>query len=139
MSERVKVSSCQRRLALAWFIGGGLVFLVVVVQTMAGHYGEKTKAAWSWLLPTIMPTLSLIVGAVVSQQPQSTATVDRLAYRISMGLSLCYLLLVLATLAVQPFTGTDPLDLMSTSNLWLGPVQGLLGIALGVFFGSRKT
>jgi len=120
-------------------MGGGLLFLVVVAQTMAGYYGDRAKSAWSWLLPTIMPTLSLIVGAVVTQKPESTATVDRLAYRISLGLSLCYLLLALATIAAQPFSGMGALDFMSTSNLWLGPLQGLLGISLGVFFGSRQS
>jgi hypothetical protein len=73
------------------------------------------------------------------QGPQAKATVDLFSLRISYVLSAVYLIFVFATLALQPFTNMTPLTLMNVSNLWLGPIQGLVGIALGAFFVSRQT
>lgn len=141
MNERISVPACQRRLATVWFLGGGVVFAILVVQTLTQHYGDQARDAWGWFLPTVMPILTLIVSATAVTKAESQATVDRAVFYISFGLSLFYLLLVIATIAYQIFTTLKPsdmIDLMKTSNLWLGPVQGLLGISLGVFFGKRE-
>jgi hypothetical protein len=141
MTEKIPVSVCQKSLATIWFVGSLLIFVVVLMQTLGGKYGDEIERAWSWFLPTVMPMLGLIVGAVTYEavRPQTTATVDRFVFRTSVWFSLFYLLLVLLTLILQPLTRMTPLKLMNISNLWLGPVQGLVGVALGVFFGSRQT
>jgi hypothetical protein len=51
---------------------------------------------------------------------------------------LAYEALVLLTLLIPPVAGTDPIALMHTSNLWLGPFQGVVASALGVLFVSTK-
>lgn len=56
---------------------------------------------------------------------------------MSWMLSVFYLLLVLATLLLQAVAGMVATEFMTTSNLWLTPVQGLVGATLGVFFVSR--
>jgi hypothetical protein len=66
------------------------------------------------------------------------STVRRSFFQIAFGFSAFYLLLILLTLAIQPFTQTGPLQLMRLSNLWLGPVQGLVASAIGVLFVSKK-
>lgn len=141
MNDRISVPACQRRLATVWFLGGGVVFAILVIQTLNQHYGDQARDAWGWFLPTVMPILTLIVSATAVTKAESQATVDRSVFYISFGLSLFYLLLVIGTIAYQIFTTLKPsemIDLMKTSNLWLGPVQGLLGISLGVFFGKRE-
>lgn len=141
MNDRISVPACQRRLATVWFLGGGVVFAILVIQTLNQHYGDQSRDAWGWFLPTVMPILTLIVSATAVTKAESQATVDRSVFYISFGLSLFYLLLVIGTIAYQIFTTLKPsemIDLMKTSNLWLGPVQGLLGISLGVFFGKRE-
>lgn len=141
MNDRISVPACQRRLATVWFLGGGVVFAILVIQTLTQHYGDQARDAWGWFLPTVMPILTLIVSATAVTKAESQATVDRSVFYISFGLSLFYLLLVIATIAYQIFTTLKPpemIGLMKTSNLWLGPVQGLLGISLGVFFGKRQ-
>jgi hypothetical protein len=141
MSERTDVTRGQRRLAMVWLTGAGILLLLMIVQTMFGRYGPQASRAWSWLLPTVLPTLSLIVGAVAyeARRQPASATVDRFAYRVALWLSVAYLALVLVTQLMQPVTGLSPLAMMDLSSLWLGPVQGLVGIALGVFFVSRET
>ena len=134
------VSQCQQRLAVVWFLGSALVLILMLGQTIGGKYGTQYPKAWSWFLPTVLPTLSLIVGALAHDaRRQTAATVNRFAYQMSLALSLFYLLLVVGTILLQPLAMMNPLELLSTSHLWLGPLQGLIGISLGVFFGSRRT
>jgi uncharacterized membrane protein len=124
-----------------WLGGAGIVFALLVVQSLVGRYGEDTQAAWAWYLPTVMPTLSLIIGVLASD---FRATPDpakpmpepsRGLLWMAMGLSVFYLLLVATTILVQPFLqAVSPIELMHRSNLWLGPLQGLTAGALAAFF-----
>ncbi len=61
---RIALSKAQRRLTIIWFIGSGFLFLLLMIQTLVGRYADKANEAWSWLLPTFMPTLSLMIGAL---------------------------------------------------------------------------
>jgi hypothetical protein len=128
---------CKRRLATVWFVLGGVIFLLLVIQTVMGYYGQRATDAWGWFLPNVMPTLSLIVGVLVLDQMGGgvkTRTADAFLYRLALGLSCAYLLLILLSILIQPFAPLPPLELMQQSNLWLGPLQGLVAGALGAFF-----
>ncbi len=142
MTRTAKLETCQTRLAALWLGGSAVLFTLVLIQSLAGKYGEQTGAAWSWLMPAIIPTLSLIVGAVAysASTAKHDVTVNRLAFRIAASLSLFYLLLLLATLLADPLIDwITALQLLELSKLWLGPVQGLVGLSLGAFFVSRET
>jgi hypothetical protein len=142
MSERLLVVECQRRLAILWLAGAGAAFLLVLAQTIGGKYGEESGKAWAWLVPTVVPTVSLIVGVIIAQgrQPETGITVSRMAYNLSWWLSVIYLSLVFLTPLLEPLTDTqNPLDFLAASAAWLGPVQGLVGIALGGFFVAREA
>lgn len=133
------MSQCKRRLATLWFVGAGLLFFVVFLQMVFGRYGDKAHEVWSWLLPTIMPTLSLAIGVLVIDalgKSASIAQIDNFLYRITFGLSTAYLLAVLLIFFLQPFTSVSPLQLMQQSNLWLGPFQGLVAAGMGAFFAT---
>ena len=126
-----------------WLGGAGLVFALLVVQSLVGRYGDDTQAAWAWYLPTVMPTLSLIIGVLASDfraapmEPAAKPQVEppRGLLWLAMGLSVFYLLLVATTILVQPFLqAVSPIELMHRSNLWLGPLQGLTAGALAAFF-----
>lgn len=138
VSGRLPLIRCQRRLAVLWLGGAALLVLLMVAQSVGNKYGGATSEAWNWLLPTIIPTLSLIVGAfaAAARRPQDDASVDAFSYQMSLWLSVFYLVLVAAVPLAQPLTGRPPLELMQMSRLWLGAVQGLVGIALGVYFVS---
>ena len=142
MSVRLNMTICKRQLAIAWFIGGGLIFFVLLIQTLLGHYGDKANEAWAWFLPSIVPTLSLIISGVVVSGPLGKdleiRTVDRFAFQLSFVFSICYLIAVSLTIFISPFLTLPPLELMKMSNLWLAPMQGLVSAALAVFFVSTK-
>lgn len=135
----MKVSwiKCRKRIATVWLIGAGGLFALLIGQTFFGKFGEHPEQAWEWFLPSIMPTLSLIIGVLISEQVthlNDKKQVGRFVYRLSIGLSIGYLLLLYATLLIQPFTNSGILELMNLSNLWLGPFQGLVSASLGVFY-----
>jgi hypothetical protein len=142
--NRISLAVAQPRLAVVWFSGGGFILLLVIIQSLMGKYEGKTDEAWSWLLPTLMPTLSLIIGVLAAgakRENPPEETVTRFIFNLSFWLSFTYLLLVALTILVSPFTAEnvkESLELMHRSNLWLGPLQGLVGAALGVFFVSKK-
>ena len=69
MSATVPMNAAKRRLAVVWFGGAGLLCLLVALQSVRGVYTGETEKAWAWLLPSIMPTLSLIIGVLVFPAP----------------------------------------------------------------------
>jgi hypothetical protein len=135
---KVSMTKSKKSLTMLWFLSAGILFLVFIFQTLLGRYGDKVNEAWGWLLPTIMPTLSLIIGVLVidaSGKGIKMKTADRFFYSLSFCLSALYLLSVALTIFIKPFVaGASPIDLMKQSNLWLGPFQGLVSASLGAFF-----
>ncbi len=129
--------TCKVRLATLWLVACGIAFLLLVLQTIFGKYDGQADAAWGWLLPSVMPTLSLIIGVlVVDSRGEGSArrNADRFMFRVAFGLSAAYLLVVLTIILAQPLTQLPALELMRQSNLYLGPLQGLVAAALGAFF-----
>ena len=128
-------------LAAIWLGGCALILLIVVLQSLLGKFGGQTQDAWGWLLPTIMPTLSMIIAVLgyTAMDPNRSESVVRKSFsRIATYLSTLYLVLILMTILVQPLTSVPPQELMNLSNLWLGPFQGLVASALGVLFVSKQ-
>lgn len=132
------------RLARIWLIGGGLVLIILVIQSLLHVYGNLTQEAWGWFLPTMMPTSGMIITVLTytALDPlASGSVVRRTFFPIALWLSIVYLVLVSLTILIQPFASRTPeeaVSLMRTSNLWLGPVQGLVASALGVLFVSKQ-
>jgi hypothetical protein len=134
----------KRRLAVLWFSGAGFIFILMLFQSIFGHYGTNINKAWGWFLPTVMPTLSLVIGVLAMDalgNGVKILTVDRFFFRLSFILSLTYLVVVSITIIMQPFSPLSTVELMTQSNLWLGPFQGLVSASLGVFFikGAKES
>src|SRR5689334_9363264 len=125
-SALIGLDVVRTRLAAIWLCGSAPILLIVVVQSLLGKYGDHTQDVWTWLLPTLMPQLSMILAALgyTGLDPKLSDTLVRKSfYSVAAYLSVGYLGLILLTILVQPITGAAPLDLMMRSNLWLGPIQ----------------
>ena len=134
---QVSMKKCKKRLASVWFAGAGLVFTILFFQTVFGHYESRASEAWGWAFPTVMPTLSLILGVLVSEAlsgARGAKKIDRFVFRLALSLSVVYLLSVLLTILLQPVSSRRPADILGLANMWLGPFQGLVTAALGAFF-----
>ena len=133
----IPMAICKRKLATLWFLGTGVLFFILLLQAIFGRYGERSSDAWSWFLPTIMPTLSLVIGVLVMDalgKGIRVVVVDAFLFRLTFGISAAYMTAVLLLFLLQPFTSVPPFELMNQSNLWLGPFQGLVAAAMGAFF-----
>lgn len=143
-SQMTPLDDVRARLARVWLCGAGGIFLVLVVQSLLHVYGDLTQEAWGWFLPTILPSLGMIVTVLTytALDPQLTGSVVRKNFvAIALWLSVLYLVTVSLTILIQPFASRNPeeaVGLMRTSNLWLGPMQGIVASALGVLFVSKE-
>jgi hypothetical protein len=134
---KIPMTKCKRILATLWFTASGILFFVLFLQTIFGRYGEKSLDAWRWFLPTIMPTLSLIIGVFVVDTRGKGVRITKInpfLFKLTLGISSAYLVTVLMLFLLQPFATISPLELMTQSNLWLGPFQGLVAASMGAFF-----
>jgi hypothetical protein len=142
---KISWTDSKKHLATLWFVGAGILFLVILLQSIFGSYENKISDAWQWFLPTILPTLSLMVSIFVLEilgKAAKIRKIDVFMYRLTFSLSLFYLVTVALTIFLAPFAaenaGTAPTELMKQSNLWLGPFQGLVSASLGAFFIGGK-
>ena len=110
---RIPLQQGRRSLAIIWLVCGGILFGYLVLQTVLNHFGDRTEEVWSWLLPTVLPSMSLIVAALFVSRHSERATVDRFAFRVAFAMSLAYLLVVILIVVVQP--PTQPLRLICLS------------------------
>ena len=137
---------CKKWLAGVWFSLAAILFLIMVTTTTVGAYQDQdiAEGVWSWFLPSVMPTISLMIAVLVADNQGNVTqprTADRFLFFLSLGLSAFYLLLLVLVIFLQPVTNTfvdAPLEGFKKSNLWLGPLQGLVAAALGAFFINRE-
>ena len=141
MSARIPVAQSQRRLLAVWGGMSSLAAVMVLVQTSPhGAYHSNAGDVWEWFLPTVVPTMSLIIGTVVAEArgPAASGTVDVFYYRLALWASLAYLALVVGLLLTYAQSPTPVADLKSTSRFVTG-LYSLVGLALGTFFVSKKS
>jgi hypothetical protein len=141
MSARISVVRSQRRLLGVWAGTSIVAAIMVLVQTSpGGAYHSSATDVWEWFLPTVVPTMSLMLGTVVAEArgPGTSGTVDVFYYRLALWTSLAYLALVLGLLLSYAQSPTPVADLKSTSRLVTG-LYTLVGVALGTFFVSKKS
>lgn len=137
---KISMFQCKRRLAIVWFVGAGILFLLLFALTMADVYRDRTREVWEWFLPSVAPTIALMVG--VSGFDATSRTDDRAAnrffFRLTMTLSVVYLLVIatsLVTSRLAPLAeGQTEIDRLQRSNLAIGPLQGVVAAAIGGFF-----
>ena len=138
---KLSMKVAQKRLATIWFVGAAMVFLVLLVKSL--HLGPAepyVTALWAWFLPTVSPALSLIVGVLVMEARRKKAqneVADTFLFRVCVGVSILYLLVVLAPVLLEPFTPPFTQKAMQVSQVWLSTLQGIATAVLGAFFVKR--
>lgn len=141
MSKRVPVVRCQQRLLILWSALTVLAVVVLLVQsTPNGVYYRQAAELWDWLLPIVVPTLSLMVGTIIAQAmaEDSTATASQFAYRLALIASSLYLLLVIGLLLLFAEAPDVVSELKKLSKL-IAALQAIVGLSLGAFFVSKKS
>jgi hypothetical protein len=139
----IRLDEVRWKLAKLWLIMSMGFALLLIGQSVMNKYAGKVTDVWSWALPTIIPTLSLILtvlGASSNETSKDDQTrIKKPFYRAAYWLSVVYLSLILGVILVEPFTPYDPLELLKLSNLWLGPIQGLVASSMATLFFTKKA
>lgn len=141
--KTVPLTFARKLITVLWFVGFALNFVLFLLQNWNGAYAGSNKDAWAWFLPTVIPSVSLIVGTIIYDSVKNTpgkTRVDRFPLWLTFSISLLYLLTLLATIGAAPnFNGGEkPLAFLQSSSVYLNPLQGLVGITLGAFFVARS-
>jgi hypothetical protein len=139
--DRVLLDTARWRLSILWFIWAFVIFAVVVLQSIFGRYGEQVQEAWSWFIPTVVPTLSLMIGVIgeaAMQNQKDVRSVKRNFFKLAFWISAGYLLILSLTILLQPFAPVGAIELYVRSNYWLAPMQGIVAGALGLLFTSQQ-
>jgi hypothetical protein len=133
--------TCQKWLAALWLGCGTLIFVVMIAQDSRQVYGAESERAWAWFKTTILPTASLIVGALAygsRNRRLARGNIDRLRFYVTLGVSAFYLVLAVAIVLLGGIVGLTPIEAIIDSNRWLPLLQGLVGLSLGGFFVARN-
>ena len=138
---RIPLEKARNDLVRIWLVGAGLAFGLLVIQSILGKYEGQLQEVWSWFVPTVVPTVSLmlgVLGAGALAEHEEERNVKQSFFGVSRSLSFFYLGLLAVTLVLQPFSDKPPVQLYTLSNYWLGPIQGLVVAALGILFTSQE-
>src|SRR3712207_4831062 len=134
MNTLVSLETVRGRLALIWFGGWAGGFVMLVGQSVGGVFGDPLEKTWAWAIPNIAPTLSLMISVFAAYAVIPSDEVDRMQvrttfFKLAFGLSIFYLINVVVVIVAAPFTSDTagagtlrPVDVLHTSNFWLGPL-----------------
>ena len=105
-SDLMKLEDARWRLAKVWLISAFILFGAIVVQSIFGKYADHVQDAWSWFIPSIVPTLSLMIG-VLGEGAMKTQSDDRVVrtnfFKLAHWLSTAYLITLAVTIFLAPF------------------------------------
>lgn len=129
----IAMTRARKRLAVLWFVASALVFLLVIAASI-NRDPATLVTLWSWFLPSITPTLSLIIGVLISEHVGRSVIDTRVADPFLLGLSTCLSVAYLALVAASLVFHLIGVLTLESSQLYLAPVQGLAATALSAFF-----
>jgi hypothetical protein len=135
------LESARWRLAIIWFPASGVIAILLIGQSLGGVYGDELQRVWGWALPNFLPTLALMVSVFAADalRPYEDSVFVRGTFcMLAIGLTVFYLAVFSLPILYQPFLqpggSVGRIALLEISNIWLGPLQGLVVISLGVLF-----
>ena len=143
-ADAIPLGSCQWKLAGLWLIAGFILFGLMLGQVAGGRYGSQHERAFGWLLPNLLPSLSMIAGAIVFnvRTPQSGMHVTRFAFNATLWFSVFYLAVLLLVLLLVPVAEQGvriaPVDWLEVPRSLVSGLSTLVSAALGAFFVSSK-
>jgi len=150
--KKVSFFASRKKLITLWMIISLFIFIVFFVQSINGKYTSHVKDIWQWVFQFLTPALTLMIGILVAQLLGGTpdSEVDVFFYRLAMGVSIFFLLLLLLSPFIVPFLHIQQnKDLavdqqknifvaFQTYDIFLLPLQGLTMLTLGLFFSKNK-
>ena len=148
-----------------WSAGFLIPFILILIQFANGKYGGKFAEALGWLTALTLPTILLMIGVMVANpsgalqkmpssgpKPETEKTDGEIAadrevayksahetfiFRLAVGASLVYLMIVNFVFFLEPFANAKPQDLMRDSKIFLAVFDSIISLLIGYFFGKK--
>ncbi len=126
-----------KSLYVLWLSGTGLLFALMLVQTLGGVYGQHLLGAWIWFAIVLLPIAILLINRYrLKELVAGNPTV----YRLIFVLCILYLLAALLVILLRPLIALHtPVRLMQRAAIGLLPFQLLLFILLRNFILLEKS
>ena len=139
---KITFNEAKKKLATTWFVAAGIIFILMFLQTLGGKFDPYANEAWGWLFANILPSLTLIITVFVADIKISKAKdkkVDSFYYRLVFYISLFYFSTMLFLILLQPLLSSNGIiEVMKKSSIYLGPFQGIVSGAMGLFFVKKE-
>ena len=146
MNDSITLLVAQRRLSAIWFSGALPIVLVVSMQALKGFWADTedhTIDALQWVLCSIVPTSTLILGVLVAAEANETVSREfkrqrRSVFFLNLTLAICIFYLFVTALfplfASFRNSAADRALLLKYSGFILPILQGLVSVVQGAFF-----
>jgi hypothetical protein len=123
-------------LSTLWLCAAFPLFLLFVIQSVLGKYGDEWDMPWNWFIPLTGPILSLIIAVWTIDESFDDQTEVRslTVFRGTVALSVLYIVCLYAIILVHPFSDQPIQAVFRNSGWYLGIIQGFVMGALGKFF-----
>ncbi len=138
----LNISKARKGLRRWWTILGGLLLLLILLQTILGQYQDMEALAWLWLGLNLLPGwLIVYLGAWLQPYPHKLVALE--SAKALKLLSIVYLLLLLVTIILSQAAidnsdwGLD--SYLQKSLLWTSPINLLVILGLGIFYFHKKS
>jgi hypothetical protein len=150
--KQIKFSVARKRLVVQWMVFSAIIFVIYFIQTLTGRYEKYEGEVWEWLFKFITPSLSLMIGVLISQMSTLASEVETEVFYFRLATLISYFFLVMLLLSAflipvihlqqnRNLSITDtprPItEAMKSYNIFLLPLQGICTLTLGFFF-TRK-
>ena len=142
MGKWLLVGETRKSLRRWWTVLGGILFVLIFLQTVFGQYHGIEALAWGWMAIGLFPGLALVhLSGWLNRNPAKLVAPDTVfALRT---LSVAYLLMLLATIFFSQ-AAVDSMGLglnayLRKSLLWVLPSNLLVSTGLGLLFFFQKS
>jgi hypothetical protein len=96
---------------------------------------------FSWFLPMILPTVSLIIGVFLLDVQNSSiqeAKVNTMVFFLATGGSIIYLIFLSWIFLGEPYSNKNVFSAMKDYGMPISVLQGIVNSFVGVFFMNKK-
>ena len=135
------MARCKIILGGIWVVFFLGLFTLLLLQVDGNKYGGNAGTVWSWFLPMILPTVSLIIGVFLLDVQNSSiqeAKVNAVVFYLAAGGSIIYLIFLSWIFLGEPYANKNVFSAMKDYGMPISVLQGIVNSFVGVFFMNKK-
>lgn len=132
----------RRTLAKLWIVGIGLLFLLMLAQTVLGFYGDNYRQVLTWITSCMVPVFALVIGVFNYDRKGKAGRHQRVdvgLFKLCRFLSVLYVSALIITILIGAYGSPSSLSVLASSQPLLVLFQGYVCRSLGAFYVSNNV